>query len=158
MYFIIMDNVWATWCEELTHWKRSWCWERLRAGGEGDSRGWDGSMASPTRWTWVWVDSGSWWWTGRPGMLRFMGSQRVRLNWATEVTNANHKQNSTIFIGIMWGFPGGSVVKNLPANAEDMSWIPGSERVPGRGNGDPPPPLFLPGEAHEQQSPVGCSR
>ena len=59
----------ATWCEELTHLKRPWCWERLRAGGEGDDRGWDGWMASPTQWTWVWVDSGSWWWTGRPGVL-----------------------------------------------------------------------------------------
>ena len=53
----------ATWFEELTHWKRPWCWERLKAGGEGDDRGWDGWMASPTRWTWVWVSSGSWWWT-----------------------------------------------------------------------------------------------
>ena len=61
--------------EELTHWKRPWCWERLRAGGEGDDRGWDGWMALPTQWTWVWVDSGSWWWTGRPGVLQFMGSQ-----------------------------------------------------------------------------------
>ena len=51
----------ATWCEELTHLKRPWCWERLRAGGEGDNRGWDGWMASATQWTWVWVDSGSWW-------------------------------------------------------------------------------------------------
>ena len=61
----------------LTHWKRLWCWERLKAGGERDDRGWDGCMASPTRWTWVWVDSGSWWWTGRPGVLQSMGSQRV---------------------------------------------------------------------------------
>ena len=71
-------------CEELTHWKRLWCWEGLGAGGEGDDRGWDGWMASLTRWTWVWVNSGSWWWTGRPGVLRFMGSQRdmtERLNW-----------------------------------------------------------------------------
>ena len=60
---------------ELTHLKRPWCWERLKAGGEGDNRGWDGWMASPTPWTWVWVNSGSWWWTGRPGVLRFMGSQ-----------------------------------------------------------------------------------
>ena len=75
----------ATSCEELTHWKRPWCWERLGAGGEGDDRGWDGWMASPTRWTWVWVDSRSWWWTGRPGMLRFMGSQRVGHDWATEL-------------------------------------------------------------------------
>ena len=67
----------ATWCEELTHLKRLWCWERLRAGGEVDDRGCDGWMASPTQWTWVWVDSGSWWWIGRPGVLQFMGSQRV---------------------------------------------------------------------------------
>ena len=75
----------ATWCEELTHWKRPWCLEGLWAGGEGDSRGWDGWMASPTRWTWVWVNSGSWWWTGRPGVLWFMGSQRVGHDWVTEL-------------------------------------------------------------------------
>ena len=75
----------ATTCEELTHWKRLWCWERLWAGGEGDDRGWDGWMASLTRWTWVWVNSWSWWWTGRPGVLRFMGLQRVRHDWATEL-------------------------------------------------------------------------
>ena len=51
----------ATWCEELTHLKRPWCWERLRAGGEGDDRGWDDWTTSPTRQTWVWVNSGSWW-------------------------------------------------------------------------------------------------
>ena len=72
------------WCKELTHWKRPWCWERLRA-GEGDDRGWDGWMASPTWWTWVWVNSGSWWWTGKPGMLQSMGSQRVRPDWVTEL-------------------------------------------------------------------------
>ena len=55
------------------------------AGGEGDDRGWDGWMASQTRWTWIWVNSGRWWWTGRPGMLRFMGSQRVGHNWATKL-------------------------------------------------------------------------
>ena len=75
----------ATWCKELTHLKRPWCWERLRTGGEGDDRGWDGWMASSTWWTWVWVDSGSWLWTGRPGMLRFMGSQRVGHDWVTEL-------------------------------------------------------------------------
>ena len=68
----------ATWCEELSHWKRPWCWERLKARGEGDNRGWDGWMASPSRWTWVWTSSGSWWWTGKPGVLQSMGSQRVR--------------------------------------------------------------------------------
>ena len=60
-------------------------WEGLRAGGEGDDRGWDGWMASLTRWTWVWVNSRSWWWTGRPGVLQFMGSQGVRHDWATEL-------------------------------------------------------------------------
>ena len=75
----------ATSCEELSHWKRLWCWEGLGAGGEGDNRVWDGWMASLTRWKWVWVNSGSWWWTGRPGVLRFMGLQRVGHNWATEL-------------------------------------------------------------------------
>ena len=77
----------ATSCEELTHWKRLRCWEGLGARGEGDDRGWDGWMASLTRWTWVWVNSGNWWWTRRPGVLRFMGSQRVGHNWATELTD-----------------------------------------------------------------------
>ena len=75
----------AIWCEKLTHWKRPWCWERLKVGGEGHNRGWDGWMASRTRWTWVWVSSGSWWWTGKPGVLWSMGSQRVRQDWATEL-------------------------------------------------------------------------
>ena len=57
----------------------------IGAGGEGDNREWDGWMASPNQWTWVWVNSRSWWWTGRPGMLRFMGSQRVGHDWATEL-------------------------------------------------------------------------
>ena len=74
----------ATWCEELTHWKRPWCWEKLKA-EEGAARGWDGWVASPTGWTWVWVNSGSWWWTGRPGVLWLMGLQGVRHNWATEL-------------------------------------------------------------------------
>ena len=81
----------ATLCEELTHLKRPWCWERLKAGGEGADRGWDGRLASPTQWTWVWVDSGSWWWTGRPGVLRFMGSQRVRHDWVTELNWTENK-------------------------------------------------------------------
>ena len=75
----------ATWCEEMIHLKRPWCWERLKAGGEGDDRGRDGWMASPTQWTWVWVNSGSWWWTGWPGMPRSMGSQKVGHDWVTEL-------------------------------------------------------------------------
>ena len=83
------SNPLATWCEEPTHWKIPWCWERLKAEGEGDDRGWNGWMASPTPWTWVWASSGSWWCTGKPGLLKYMGSQSVgcdqvtELNWTT---------------------------------------------------------------------------
>ena len=72
-------------CEELTHWKRLCCWEGLGAGEEGDDSGWDGWMASPTWWIKVWVNSGSSWWTGRPGVLRFMVSQGVGHDWVTEL-------------------------------------------------------------------------
>ena len=58
------SNTLAIWCKEPTHLKRPWCWEWLKESGEGDDRGWDGWMASPTQWTWVWASSGSWWWTG----------------------------------------------------------------------------------------------
>ena len=81
----LKPNTFATSRYELTHWKRPWCWEGLKAGGEGNDRGGDSWMASPTRWMGVWVNSGSWWWTGRPGVLRFMGSQRVRHDWVTEL-------------------------------------------------------------------------
>ena len=76
------------WSPDVKSWLTCWplCWERLRAWGEGDDRGWDGWMASPTQWTWVWVDSRSWWRTGRPGVLRFMGWQRVRHDWETELS------------------------------------------------------------------------
>ena len=89
--------LWKEWCwiwnsstlatswEELTHWKRLWYWEGLGAGGEGYDREWDGWMASLTWWMWVWVNSGSWGWTGRPGVLQFMGSQKVGHDWATEL-------------------------------------------------------------------------
>ena len=73
-------NPLATWCEELTHWKRPWCWERLKAGGERDDRGWDGWMASPTPRTWVWVSSGSWWWTGRRAAVHRVAKSRTRLS------------------------------------------------------------------------------
>ena len=87
------SNTMANWREELSHLKRPWCWEGLGAGGEGDDRGWDGWMASPTRWTLVWVNSGSWWWIGRPGVLRFMGSQRVGHDWATELNWTVNQKN-----------------------------------------------------------------
>ena len=79
------SNILATWCEELTFWERPWCWESLKAGGEGDNRGWDGWLASPTYWTWVWINSRSWWWTGWPGILQSMGSQKVGHDWVTEL-------------------------------------------------------------------------
>ena len=94
----------------LTHLRRPWFWERLRAGGEGDNRGWDGWMASSTQWTWVWVNSGSWWWTGRPGVLWFMRLQRVRHDWVTEL-------NCTV----------AQLVKNLPAMGETWVWSLGWE-------------------------------
>ena len=104
------SNTLATPCEELTHWKRPWCWEELGAGGEGDDRGWDGWMASSTRWTWVWVASESWWWTGRPGVLQFLGLQRVGHDWATELnwtesvreTGMEKRLNINIQIPLPW--------------------------------------------------------
>ena len=105
----------------LTHWKRAWCWEGLGA-GEGDDRGWDGWMASPTWWTWVWVSSRSWWWTGRPGVLRFMGSQRVGHDWATK-------------LNWRWTKLVAQRVKSLPAMQETHVLSLGS--FPGEGNGYP---------------------
>ena len=72
-------------CKEVSHLKRPWCWERLNVGGEGDDRRWDGWMAWLTQWIWAWVNSRSWWWTGRPGRLQSMGLQRVGHEWATEL-------------------------------------------------------------------------
>ena len=100
------SNTLATWYEELTHLKRPWCLERLKVGGEGDNRGWDGWMASLTQWTWVWVRSGSYWWTGKSGMLQSMGSQRVRHDWVTELiarlisrkVMAPYKQDAKVLI------------------------------------------------------------
>ena len=111
--------LWKDWCwswnsstlatsrEGLTHWKRPWCWEGLGAGEEGDDRGWDGWMASPTQWAWVWVNSGSWWQTGRPGVLRFMGSQRVGHDWATEL-------NWSILHMVVYTFPCYSLYSSHP--------------------------------------------
>ena len=73
-------NSLATWCEELTHWKWSWCWERLMAGGTGYNRGWDGWMVWPTEWTLTWANSRGWWGAEKPGVLQFMGLQIVRHN------------------------------------------------------------------------------
>ena len=101
---------------------KDWCWEGLGAGRKGDDPGWDGWMASRTRWTWVWVNPGSWWWTGRPGMLQFMGSQRVGHDWVTELnwtewliilssfSCAFHMLFAEIPIQIIWPFKSGLFV------------------------------------------------
>ena len=78
------SNTLATWCKELTNWKRPWCWERLKARGEGDDRGWDGWMASPTQRTWICTNSGRYWSIGKPGVLQFTGSQTVGHDLAIE--------------------------------------------------------------------------
>ena len=94
------ENILATWCEELTHLKRLML-GMIGGGGEGDDRGWDGWMASPTQWTWVWVNSRSWWWTRRPGVLQSMGSQRVRHDWATELNwTTDSIKNRSTYCGI----------------------------------------------------------
>ena len=81
------SNTLATWYEELTPWKRPWWWERLKVEGEGDNSGWDDWMASLTQWTWVWASSRSLWWIGKLGTLQFMGLQRVRHYWGTELNS-----------------------------------------------------------------------
>ena len=90
------SNTLATWWEELTLLKRPWCWKRLKAGVEGDDRGWGGWMASPTQWTWVWASSWSWWWTGKPGVLQSMGLQRAGHDWMTELNWISHEHTINI--------------------------------------------------------------
>ena len=103
----LSSNTLVTWCKQLTPLKRSWCWERLKAGGEGDNRRWDGYMASSTQWTWVWASSGSWWWTGKPGVLQSMGSQRLRHDWVTELSEkGKSKLHLKLYIPLVWRHPG----------------------------------------------------
>ena len=78
----------ATWCDKLTHLKRPWYWERLKAGGGGDHREWDGWMESSTQRTWICVNSGTWWMPGRPGMLQSMGLQRVEHDWVMKLNSS----------------------------------------------------------------------
>ena len=107
-------------CEELTHWKRPWCWERLKAGGEEDDRGWDGWMASLTQWTWVWTSSRSWWWTGKPGLLQSMGSQRVGHNWATELNWTDCFSSNVIYLRMGQGGSGQNLW--VQGRREDDLW------------------------------------
>ena len=143
------SNTLATSCEELTHGKRLWCWERLRAGGEGDDRGWDGCMASPTQWTWVWVNSGTWWWTGRPSVLQFMGSQRVRHDWATELNWTEAK------FELPWwrsGKESACQCRRHKRHGFD-SWV---RKIPWSMKWQLIP-IFLPGKSHGQRSLSGYS-
>ena len=103
----------ATWCEKLTQWKRPWCWARLKAGGKGDDRGWDGWIVSLTQWIWVWANSGRYWRTGKPDVLPSMGSQRVRQDLVTEqqqimtlVWMCQHSSRvlTSCFVGFFWTF------------------------------------------------------
>jgi len=102
----IKDQCWswdannlATWCEEPTHRKRPWCWERLRARGEGDDRGWDSWMASLIQWTWTWANSERWWGTGRPGVLQSVVTKRQTQlgDWTTTGSEHHHLQ-----MGLSW--------------------------------------------------------
>ena len=90
------SNTLAPWFEEVTHWKRPWYWGSLKAGGEGDDKGWDGWMTSLTQWTWVWGNSGRWRRTGRPGMLQSTGLQRVGRDWVTELRWIVRRSNKSI--------------------------------------------------------------
>ena len=140
------SNTLAAWCEELTHWKRPWCWERLKEEGEGDDRGWDDWMALPTCWTWVWASSRTWWWTGKPGVLQSMGSLRVRHDWATGL-------NRTSVILVQASLVA-QLVKNPSAMQEILfdSWV---GLIPWRRERIPPP-LFWPGEFRGLYSLWGC--
>ena len=115
------SNTLATWCKELTHWKRPWCWVRLKVGGEADNRGWDGWIASLARWTGVWVNSGSWWWTGRPGMLQCMGSQRVELDYWTEPN----------MVGPVWSARERVLNKDFTFRGQDRYWTFNKHGYPG---------------------------
>ena len=91
----------ATWCEDMTHWKRPWSWERLNTGGAWDDRGWDVWMASPTQQTWVWRNSGRWWRTWKAAVLHSMGSQRVIHDWDWTTTTATTFLEQ--FLRVIWG-------------------------------------------------------
>ena len=110
------SNTLATWCEELTHLKRPWCWERLRA-EEGDDRGWDGWMASPTPWTWIWAGFRSWWWTGKPGVLQSMGVTKSR-TWLSNWTELN-----LIKLEAQWVFVEWMTVNSYQRDKLEEEWL-----------------------------------
>ena len=93
----LKSNTLATWCEELTYWKRPWCWGRLRVRGEGGNRGWDGWMASSTQWTWIWANSGRQWRTGKPGGLQPMGLRTQLSDWTTDLLTQKSLEKTMIW-------------------------------------------------------------
>ena len=165
------SNTLDTWFKEPTHWKRPWCWERLKAGGEGDVRGWDGWMASPTQRTWVWANSERWWRMGKPGVLQSMGSQsRTRLSdWTTR---------ERVRVRIRTKFPGLTLRLHGPSHRHYTFNLVAAALLPQPGckplhshlklpylcccfswNAFPPPPLkaSLPGSLHDHFHPCGLS-
>ena len=140
------------WPPDAKNWLigKDWCWERLKAGREGDDRGCVGWMASLTQWTWIWASSGSWWWTGNPGVLQSMGSQKVG---QYSMTEQQQQQDYTSWEAVILTFeltlvcyqsylsgacfPGGSEVKASASNAGNLGSIPGLGRSLGEGNGNP---------------------
>ena len=143
-------------------WKRPRSWEKLKAGGEGEDRTWDGWMASLTQCTWVWANSGRSWRTGKPGVLQSMGSQRVRHNWVTEQQQKAQRNlktcpwsHNTWTYTVCLQIPVAQMVKNLSAIRTRKTWvrIPGSGRSPGEGNGYPLQYSCL---ENSTDSPWGC--
>ena len=123
------SNTVVPWCEELTHWEIPWCWERLKAGGEGDNRGCCGWMASLTQWTLVWEGSGSWWWTGKPGILQSKQLQRAGHNWATELnwkaaTEGIHLslQNKLLQVDQIYMYPSFPTQNALNPTPNNKTW------------------------------------
>ena len=142
----------------MTHWKRLWCWERLKAGGEGDYRGWDGWMASPTSCTWVWASSRNWWWTGKPGVLQSMVSQRVGQDWATELTDwayynailkpTTRRQCQTLQVKGSVLYKTACFTCKLHFEGFQVTWWRRQWH---------PTPVLLPGKFHGLRSLIGCS-
>ena len=129
------DNFLASGHTYRTFFSHFWCWEGLWAGGEGDNRGWDGWMASLTRWKWVSVNSESWWWTGRPGVLRFMGSQRVGHNWATDLIWSDaicHTRSDCLPVGLLHQPGSNSEAGSYPPPVLGLSTDPDLETVLGK--------------------------
>ena len=153
-YWSWSSNTLATWREELTHWKRPWCWERLKAGGEGDNREWNGWMASPTRWTWVWASSGRWWRTGNPGVLHGITESDVNGYW-TATTKQERLFSmckgetgfyTMIYPSFMGSWRAGHDWTTSLTLFTFMHWRRKWQATP----------VFLPGESHGRGSLVGC--